>query len=257
MSERAKAQYWVRRPKDSYKHHPSYLSLIQTYGQAPGGYFKLELWEGLEECMALYRSYMANGKKLPDITVAPSTDLGVEGNPDDSDMGEVKSNDGNVDIDGMISDLDNATEKEGGKGDVLRAHHTDNESKIRRGARKRKQTEKSSAYNGESERKRPRGLSLGIHVRQVSEKGKIPKCQYCRCEIGNRGVWHMIKVTKSTINPQWCKNELHFHFTCARAGLEEKARDVNQLLAIVRSETTIGSEEKQLILTAIGEGEGG
>ena len=70
-------------------------------------------------------------------------------------------------------------------------------------------------------------------------------------------LWHMIKVTKSTINPQWCKNELHFHFTCARAGLEEKARDVNQLLAIVRRETNIGSEEKQLILTAIGEGEGG
>ena len=86
--------------------------------------------------MALYRSYMANGKKLPDITVVSSKDLGVAGNPDDSDMGEVKSNDGDVDIDRMISDLDNATEKERGKGDVLRAHHTDNESKIpRRGAR--------------------------------------------------------------------------------------------------------------------------
>ena len=66
----------------------------------------------------------------------------------------------------------------------------------------------------------------------------------------------MVKVTNNTINTQWCKNELHFHFTCARAGLEEKAKDVNQLLAIVRRETNIGSEEKQLILTAIGEGEG-
>ena len=94
-------------------------------------------------------------------------------------------------------------------------------------------------------------------MRKVSEKGKIPKCQYCRCEIGNRGLWHVVKVTNNTINTQWCKNELHFHFTCARAGLEEKAKDVNQLLAIVRSETNIGSDEKQLILTAIGEGEGG
>jgi hypothetical protein len=92
-------------------------------------------------------------------------------------------------------------------------------------------------------------------VRKVSEKGKIPKCHYCRCEIGNRRVWHVIKVIKSTINPQWCKNELHFHFTCARGGLGENAGDVNQLLAIVRSETNIGSDEKQLILTAIGEGE--
>jgi len=41
-------------------------------------------------------------------------------------------------------------------------------------------------------------------------------------------------------------------------GLGENAtRDVNQLLAIVRSETNIGSDEKQLVLMAIGEGEGG
>jgi len=33
----------------------------------------------MEECTALYRSYIANGKKLSDIKVASSTDLEVEG----------------------------------------------------------------------------------------------------------------------------------------------------------------------------------
>jgi len=124
VTERARVQYWVRRPKDNYKHHPSYLSLIQKYGQAPGGYWLLQSWKGMEECTALYRSYIANGKKLPDITVTSSTDLEVEeqpeshvapdyntaleaGNPDDIDMGEEKSNDGSIDIDRfLMSDLD-------------------------------------------------------------------------------------------------------------------------------------------------------
>jgi len=75
------------------------------------------------------------------------------------------------------------------------------------------------------------------------------------CKIG----YHGAELLGDTAEPgtSCCKNELQFHFTCARAGLEEKAKDVNQLLAIVRRETNIGSEDKQLILTAIGEGEGG
>ena len=39
----------------------------------------------------------------------------------------IKSNDGSIDIDRMMSDLDNATEKQGGVGGILRVDHTDND----------------------------------------------------------------------------------------------------------------------------------
>jgi hypothetical protein len=42
----------------------------------------------------------------------------------------------------------------------------------------------------------------------------------------------MIKVSKSGPEERWGKNEHHFHFKCAKGGLDENVRDVNQLLAI-------------------------
>ena len=76
----------------------------------------------------------------------------------------------------------------------------------------------------------------GIHVRKVSEKGKVPRWHYCHVDIENRGEWHMVKVSKTTADQRWGKNEHHFHFKCAKGGLDENVRDVNQLLAIVGSE---------------------
>ena len=92
---------------------------------------------------------------------------------------------------------------------------------------------------------------MGIHVGMVSEKGKIPRCQYCRCQIEKRGEWHMVKVIEITTNNRLCKNELHYHFRCAKGGLEQSERDVNQLLAIVRSEKNIDTNEKQKIIMSI------
>jgi hypothetical protein len=93
----------------------------------------------------------------------------------------------------------------------------------------------------QSGRTKEKKLSLGIHVRKVSEIGKVPSCQYCRGNIKkNRGEWHMVKVAENTTNQQWGKNELHFHFKCAKQGLEESKRAMDQLLSIVRSENDIG-----------------
>ncbi len=50
----------------------------------------------------------------------------------------------------------------------------------------------------------------------------------------------MVKVAENTTNQQWGKNELHFHFKCAKQGLEESKRAMDQLLSIVRSENDIG-----------------
>jgi hypothetical protein len=65
----------------------------------------------------------------------------------------------------------------------------------------------------------------------------------------------MVKVTKNATNQQWGKNELHFHFKCAKRGLEEIKRAVNQLLSIVRSENDIGPDEKWSIIMSIEKGE--
>ncbi len=95
-----------------------------------------------------------------------------------------------------------------------------NERRAWRGSRKCKQTEKIAAYNREGQKKKAR-LSLGIHVGKVSEKGKVPRCLYCRGDIENRGEWHMIKVSKSGPEERWGKNEHHFHFKCAKGGLDK------------------------------------
>ncbi len=108
-----------------------------------------------------------------------------------------------------------------------------------------------AAFNWERLKK----MSLGIHVRKVSEKGKVPCCQYCSGNIEYRGEWHMVKVMESTTNQQWGKNELHFHFKCAKQGLDESKRAVDQLLSIVRSENDIGPDEKRSFIMSIEKGE--
>jgi len=57
----------------------------------------------------------------------------------------------------------------------------------------------------------------------------------------------MVKVTKTTADQRWGRHEHHFHFKCAKGGLEENDRAVNQLLAIVRSENTIGQDKNGLL----------
>jgi hypothetical protein len=34
--------------------------------------------------------------------------------------------------------------------------------------------------------------------------------------------WHMVKVTKTTADQRWGKNEHHFHFKCAKVGIGRK-----------------------------------
>ena len=65
----------------------------------------------------------------------------------------------------------------------------------------------------------------------------------------------MAKVTKTTADQRWGRNEHRFHFKCAKGGLEENDRAVNQLLAIVRSENTIGQDEKWSIIMRIENGD--
>ncbi len=65
----------------------------------------------------------------------------------------------------------------------------------------------------------------------------------------------MVKVTKTTADQRWGRNEHHFHFKCAKGGLEENDKAVNHLLAIVRTENTIGQDEKQSIIMRIENGD--
>ncbi len=34
--------------------------------------------------------------------------------------------------------------------------------------------------------------------------------------------WHMVKVTKTTADQRWGKNEHHLHFKCAKVGIGRK-----------------------------------
>ena len=233
----ARVVWWIRKPQHNYRNHPSFLRLLEKYGQLPGGYWGLENWKGFDEATALYNSYINNGKKLPESTDSISAtehggkicDYLREPEPDENDDDEA------VPSQGAAQEMQSESTKE----------------KItRKGSRARKSPEKLGEYLRERPKKKQK-LSLGIHVGMVSEKGKIPRCQYCRCQIEKRGEWHMVKVIEITTNNRLCKNELHYHFRCAKGGLEQSERDVNQLLAIVRSEKNIDTNEKQKIIMSI------
>ncbi len=206
------------------------------------------------DARALYSTYIANGKKLPNITdPAPiglqsgglrqdpmATELvGVEvGNPDDDDVEDLQST-GNDSIDRLLG-LDNIKE-EGKLGEVdawakvykdvvgVTVSNEENanilindiEGGTQKGSRKQKETEKLAAYNQEGLKKKPRSTQ-GIHLRKVSEKGKVPKCHYCCGSIENRGERQMVKVTKTTADQRWSRNEHHFHFKCAKGGVRRK-----------------------------------
>ena len=51
-----------------------------------------------------------------------------------------------------------------------------------------------AAYNKDKGLKKKtqltQGIHVRIHVRKVSEKGKVPKCHECHGSIENRGEWH-------------------------------------------------------------------
>ena len=123
------------------------------------------------------------------------------------------------------------------------------------GTRKRKHTEKFADYQKyriKKQKKRP----MGISVVQVSEKGIVPKCKYCRNNIEPRGKWHMVKVAPYiTGSPQQWRNESHYHFKCSKSALEYRKAEILQLLAIVRGENKIaGPGEKEAIIMAINHG---
>ena len=82
------------------------------------------------------------------------------------------------------------------------------EGETQKGSRKRKETEKLAAYNQDEGLKQKLLLTQEIHVREVSEKGKVPKCHYCRGSIENRGEWHTVKVTKTTADQRWVRESL-------------------------------------------------
>jgi hypothetical protein len=46
---------------------------------------------------------------------------------------------------------------------------------------------KISCIQSRGTKEKPR-LSLGMHVRKVSEKGKVPRCQYCHGNIEESGI---------------------------------------------------------------------
>ena len=182
--EKVRVAQWVRRPKDDYKNHPSYQGLIKKYGQMSGGYWNLDGWKGYEDARTLYITYIGNGKKRPEITDRATTAPGQQeligteiGNPDDDSVEEIKST-GEDTIDRLIDHMNINKKGEVGEADLI--------NRKERGA-----------HNREGQKKKAR-LSLGIHVGKVSEKGKVPRCLYCRGDIENRGEWYDKGIQKRT-----------------------------------------------------------
>jgi hypothetical protein len=97
----------------------------------PGGYWHLDGWKGFVDARAIYITYIANGKKLPNITDPAPTGLqgdglrqdpmatelvGVaDGNSDDDDVEDLQST-GDDSIDRLLG-LDNMN-KEGKSGEI-------------------------------------------------------------------------------------------------------------------------------------------
>jgi len=81
-------------------------TIIQKYGQMPGEYWHLEGWKGFVDSRALYSTYIANGKKLPNITDPAPTGLQGDGLHQDPMATElVGVDDGNSDGDDDVEDL--------------------------------------------------------------------------------------------------------------------------------------------------------
>ena len=98
-------------------------------------------------------------------------------------------------------------------------------------------------------------LPLGVHLSQVSTKGKIPTCRHCRSVIEGRGTWHAIQVLpNSTIGlPAAARNEYHYHCKCVLKVFQHK--EIEQLIDIVNSKTDINGVDRNIIIDSINTGQ--
>ena len=98
-------------------------------------------------------------------------------------------------------------------------------------------------------------LPLGVHLSQVSTKGKIPTCRHCRSVIERRGTWHAIQVLpNSTFGlPAAARNEYHYHCKCVMKVFQYN--DIEQLIDIVNSKTEINGVDKNRIIDSINSGQ--
>jgi hypothetical protein len=96
---------------------------------------------------------------------------------------------------------------------------------------------------------------MGISVKQVAARGKIPNCQYCRKNIA-RGKWHTVNVSYkySSQNTdeekkQW-RSQRHYHLGCFQS-LNKKEQQ--QLFSIVNANSDIDESEKDSLDNALKE----
>jgi hypothetical protein len=168
--------------------------LYEKYGPMLSGLYGQISWPGFEPLKDLYLYYVDNKEEFSVV----DNQMSDEGSDTSSNTDQDKKEDEQelkVPIDVNVKSsicIDEGEDKEG------------------RGQRKKQKTAKYEDYtntdastktsakstNGTSTEKsaKPKQLALGVHLCQVSTKGKLPICKYCRNTMEERGEWHAVQV---------------------------------------------------------------
>ena len=214
-------------------------------------------WPGFEPLKDLYLYYVNNKEEFPVV----ENQMSDEGSDTSSNTDQDKIEDEQelkVPIDVNVKSsicIDEGEDKEG------------------RGQRKKQKTAKYEDYtntdastktsakstNGTSTEKsaKPKQLALGVHLCQVSTKGKLPICKYCRNTMEERGEWHAVQVIPAYHPglPAAARNEGHYHFKCVLGVFTGK--EITQLIAIVKSNREINDVDSNIYIQTINEGPNG
>ena len=257
----AKAVIWYRKAKDHYKDHPMFKNLSDKYGQMPGGLYGQVIWKGFKPLKELYSQSVDNEEEfhlVEDKMTDDDSDTDKESDQDDEDLKDPMYSESEMVLDSM----DNATSSI----PICKNEETsddEGENGEGRGLRNKRKTPKWEEYSSntgtsttkKSAKSKQLALPLGVHLSQVSTKGKIPTCRHCRRVIEGRGTWHAIQVLpNSTFGlPAAARNEYHYHCKCVMKVFQYN--DIEQLIDIVNSKTEINGVDKNRIIDSINSGQ--
>ena len=245
---------WYRKAQDDYKDHPRFRQLYDKYGPMQSGLYGQISWPGFEPLKDLYLYYVNNKEEFPVV----ENQMSDEGSDTSSNTDQDKIED-EQELKVPI-DLESVNFKSSICND-------EGEDKEGRGQRKKQKTTKYEQYtntdastktsakstNGTSTKKsaKTKQLALGVHLCQVSTKGKLPICKYCHISMEERGEWHAVQVIPAFHPglPAAARNERHYHFKCVLG--EFSGKEITQLIAIVKSNREINDVDSNIIIQTI------
>lgn len=256
---------WYRKARDDYKDHPMFRELSDKYGPMSGGLYGQINWKGFEPLKDLYLYYVDNKEKFP-LRENIMSDKGSDTDKDTDEEEEEDEEDLKVptpiDFESEM-DLDRDSYKSTIHISKKEDDDDDDGGEYRegRGQRKKRKTPKGEQYTGTStststnKSAKSKQLALGVHLCQVSTKGKIPICRYCRSGIEGRGTWHAVEVVPNSTPglPAAARNEYHYHCKCVVEVFQEK--EINQLIVIVNSNQEINGVDSNKIIDSINSGQ--